>query len=593
MINRTTKLRWRRRFRRSQKQLEGISYSTEERLDRHFFRRLGRLYEVRRFTVAWLLLSILLITGTVMQLRSLGAYYLKVEPIPGGIYSEGIVGSFTNTNPIFATTEVDTTVTRLVFSSLFNFDQNGQLVGDLAESISVDPGGKTYTIKLKSNLYWHDGAELTAEDVAFTFQTIQNPDTKSPLFVTWQGVKIAVVDDHTLTFTLPNILASFPQSLTTGILPEHLLGDLPIENLRSANFNTLEPVGSGPFKWNGVEVRGNEVDNREQRISLVPNELYYNGRPKINEFIVRTFLDEGRMISSFDSGELTAMAGVENITDEQRESVDVTDNNIPMTGLVTVFFRNSQEVLNNSDVRRGLSAATDTVDILRQLTYPSIITTGPLLKSMVGYDPAIKQQGFDPLTANLLLERAGWVLGEGGYRYKDGKKLALTLNTLSNVEYATVAGLLQKQWTAVGVDLTVRSLDQRELQTAIQSRSYDVLLYGIAVGTDPDQYAYWHSSQADPRSIRRFNFSEYSSKSADAALDAGRTRHDPALRAAKYKPFLEAWRNDAPAKTLYQPRYLYVTRGSVANFDPKTLTVPSDRFANVQEWMVRTERVSN
>jgi len=592
MINRTTKLRWRRRFRRSQKQLEGISYSTEERIDRHFFRRLGRLYEVRRFTLAWLLLIVLLLAGTVIQLRSLGAYYLKVKPIPGGIYSEGIVGSFTNANPIFATTEVDTTVTRLVFSSLFNFDQNGQLVGDIASKLSIDPSGKVYTINLKDNLYWHDGDKLTAEDVAFTFQTIQNPDTKSPLFVTWQGIKIAVVDEHTITFTLPNVLASFPQSLTTGILPKHLLGDLPIENLRSTKFNTLEPIGSGPFKWNEVEVRGNEVDNREQRISLVPNELYYKGRPKINEFIVRTFLDEGRMLSSFDNGELTAMAGVENITDEQKESISVTDNNIPMTGLVTIFFRNSQEILSNAQVRKGLSAATDTVDILKQLSYPSIIANGPLLKTMIGYDPSIRQQAFDPSASNTLLDQAGWKIGEGGFRYKDGKKLTLTLNTLSNVEYATVAGMLQKQWAAMGVDLVVRSLDQRELQTAIQARSYDVLLYGIAVGTDPDQYAYWHSSQADPRAVRRYNFSEYSSKTADASLEAGRTRQDPTLRSAKYKPFLQAWTNDAPAKTLYQPRYLYVTKGSIANFSPKVLTVPSDRFANVEDWMVRTERTS-
>src|SRR6185295_16065212 len=122
MIDRTTKLRWRRRFRRSQRQLEGIGSGAEQQLDRHLFRRLGRLYEVRRFLLSWLLLMILLIGGTIIQTRALGGYYLGVKPLAGGIYSEGIVGSFTNANPIFASSEVDNAVSKLLFSSLLDYD---------------------------------------------------------------------------------------------------------------------------------------------------------------------------------------------------------------------------------------------------------------------------------------------------------------------------------------------------------------------------------------------------------------------------------------------------------------------------------------
>jgi peptide/nickel transport system substrate-binding protein len=139
------------------------------------------------------------------------------------------------------------------------------------------------------------------------------------------------------------------------------------------------------------------------------------------------------------------------------------------------------------------------------------------------------------------------------------------------------------------VNLEPTSLAQRDLQVAIDTRDYDALLYGISIGTDPDQFAYWHSSQADPRSPRRLNFSDYSSRVADSALEAGRTRIDPALRAAKYVPFLQAWHDDVPAYALYRPRFLYVTRGTLFNFDQRAMNNPTDRFSNIENWMIRTE----
>lgn len=592
MIDRTTKLRWRRMFRRSQRQLEGIGSGAEQQLDRHLFRRLGRLYEVRRFLLSWLCLVVLLIGGTIIQTRALGGYYLGIRPLPGGIYSEGIVGSFTNANPIFASSEVDEAVSKLLFSSLMSYDSNNNLVGDLAKSLSVDASGKVYTIVLRDKLLWHDGTKLTSDDVLFTYQAIQNPDIKSPFFASWQGIAITAPDSRTVIMTLPSVLASFPQSLTNGIIPRHLLGKVEPGSLRSSLFNTTQPVGSGPFKWNRVEVRGNNVDDREQRVSLLPNNNYYLGKPRLGEFIIRTFLNENRMQQSFEDGSLTGMAGVQETSDTQKKMLDISEYNVPVTGSVMAFLRNSQEILKDVSVRQALAYATNQQQILASLAYPSGASYGPLLRGMIGYDATIKQSGFDLGAANTLLDKIGWVRGKDGIRAKEGKKLSLNITTLSNVEYASVAGLLQKQWNALGVDATVRAINQRDLQTAISGRSYDVLLYGIALGTDPDQFAYWHSSQADVRAPRRLNFSDYSNKTADSALESGRSRIDPVLRAAKYRPFLESWRNDVPAIALYQPRFLYVTHNSIFNFDSRSINRPVDRYANVHNWMVRTERAT-
>ncbi len=592
MIDRTTKLRWRRGFRRRQRQLEDIGAQTEEHLDRHFFRRLGRLYEVRRFLLSWILLLILLIGVSIIQFRSLGGYYQVIKPIAGGIYTEGMVGSFTNANPVFATGEADTAVSRLLFSSLMQYDAHNHLVGDLATDVQIDASAKIYTVKIRRDAYWHDGRELKAADVVFTYQTIQNPDVRSPLFSAWQGIKVEAPDDYTVVFTLPSVLASFSHALTNGIIPKHILEKNEASSLRSALFNTTEPIGSGPFKWAGVEVSGTGLDDREQKISLIVNRDYFKGRPKINGFNLHIYLSETTMFQKFIDGSLTSLTGVQVMPDEIKRIDGLNEYNIPFTGAVMVFLRTSHDILKETEVRKALMFATDQQALIRQLEYPSLPVNGPLLKGMTGYIANITQHGHNLNEANAILDKAGWAKGADGLRSKNGQKLAVDLQTLNTAEYATVAKELQRQWREAGIDVVPSSLEQTELQASINTRSYGALLYGISLGVDPDQYAYWHSSQADVLSARRLNFSDYRSKAADAALEAGRTRIDAVLRAAKYKPFLEAWRDDAPAIALYQPRLLYISREKIYNFDQESVNISADRFANIENWMIRTTKAA-
>ena len=98
--------------------------------------------------------------------------------------------------------------------------------------------------------------------------------------------------------------------------------------------------------------------------------------------------------------------------------------------------------------------------------------------------------------------------------------------------------------------------------------------------------------QADARSDGRLNFSEFKSATADDALQAGRTRSDPVLRAVKYQPFLQAWQNEAPALGLYQPRFLYVTRSEVHGLTEHAINADVERFTSVNNWMIRTAGVS-
>ena len=134
---------------------------------------------------------------------------------------------------------------------------------------------------------------------------------------------------------------------------------------------------------------------------------------------------------------------------------------------------------------------------------------------------------------------------------------------------------------------------QNDFQNSVADHSYEALLYGISIGSDPDVYVYWNSSQADIRSGNRLNFSEFKNTTADTALEAGRTRRDPAIREVKYRPFLQAWQQEAPALGLFQPRMLYITNGPVFGLTDHSINTPIGRFNNVENWQIRLAKVTN
>lgn len=586
MVDRTTKLRWRRRVRKSRQHVETIGEQAEQHLEEHVIGRLGRLWRVRRFLLTWALLMTFLAILLVAQTRGLSQYYQTVQPVPGGTYTEGIIGSFTNVNPMYASGPVDSSVSRLVFAGLFQFNSDNVLVGELAEKWAVNERGNEYTVTLKPDLKWQDGQPLTSEDVLFTYQMIQNPDAKSPLFSSWAGVKVAAPNPTTVTFTLPQALNSFPYSMTNGIVPKHLLGGVPPGQLRSVSFNTVNPVGAGPFKWGTIEVVGQDMVNREERIALEPNSTYVGGEPKLDNFIVRTFRTSEAIVAAYNRQELNGVVGFNKVPDQISPN-NVRQYSFPLTSETMVFFKTSAGVLADVKVRKALALATDPKAIAANLGYSVQLVDSPLLRSQLGYDKGIVQPSYDPAAANALLDEAGWVRAQDGIRYKDGQKLTFRLVSESTPEYAYITAALQKQWLEVGAAPEFVLEPSTELQTALAFHNFDALLYGISVGVDPDVFPYWHSTQADIRSQNRLNFSEYKSSAADQALEAGRSRTDAGLRAVKYKPFLEAWRNDVPAIGLYQPRFLYLTRQQVYGLVEHTINTATDRYSNVQNWMIR------
>lgn len=596
--SRKIKLKLRRIARKQQKQVEGIGSVADEQINRHFFKRLARLVEVRRFVFGWIALMLLLIFVGILQFSALRDQFEKEVFVSGGIFNEGIVGTYTNANPIYATSSADASVSKLVFAGLFKYDGENKLVPDLAESIEVDPSETKYTVKLKDNLRWHDDQPLTASDVVFTFNTIKNPDAKSYLLTSWQGVKIEAADNKTIIFTLKDTLSSFPHSLTTGILPQHILGNVNPEQLRSNDFNSIQPIGAGPFKFDVVQVeKDKDEENNEikkQQVGLVANDTYYDGKPKLSKYIIKTYKDQAELESAYKEKKVNSISGFSVPPEEITNDPKTIEYSTPLTGEVMVFFKMSEGVLSDSAVRAALVLASNRKDIISSISYPLKSIDGPLLQSLTGYDKTYAQKTNDINKAKALLDKAGWKPDpQTGIRSKDKKPLTFQIVSEDNEEYKAVTETLQKQWKELGVDLVIKLQDEDELKSTVSTHNYESLLYAISIGADPDVFAYWHSSQADPRSRTRLNFSEYKSHIADESLVAGRSRSEPAIRAVKYKPFLENWQKDNPALALYQPRFVFIVRKPFDGFSNKSVVTPIDRYTDVHKWAIRQDKVSN
>jgi peptide/nickel transport system substrate-binding protein len=585
------RMKLRRNVRRQKKQVELITEQADTSLEKYLFKRFNRLQYVRRFVITWSVLLILIGLGSAWQVRGLDNYYLELVPTSGGVYREGLIGTFTTANPLFAVGSADVSVSRLVFSALFKLAPDGTLEPDLATSFQVDETGTVYTVTLKENVQWHDGSKLTAEDVAFTYSSIKNSEVKSPLYSGWSLIQVAVIDPVTVQFTLPNTLSSFGYSMTNGIVPKHILSSIAPADLRSASFNTVNPIGTGPFKYRSVEVLGDNIDSRREKVTLERFEAYHGSLPQIEGVSIRTFRDEETMLEAFDEKEISAMVGLQTISDTLAQDETVQTFSSPLSSQVMVFFNTSSPILSDVVVRRALLRATDTTALRQSVGYNLIASDSPFLKSHFTYDNTKTQPPHDPTEAKKLFDEAGWVVAEDGMRVKDGQQLTIRLISQSLTEYATVVQGLQQQWGDLGVKVDAILQPEEDVQSgAVVRHDYDVLLYGISLGPDPDVFAYWHSSQADPRVKSRLNLSEYSNKVADSALEAGRTRTDQALRKLKYQPFVDAWLNDVPAIALYQPRFLFVVRGTLEGYKSGQFTNGTDRFYSISDWLIRKDK---
>lgn len=170
----------------------------------------------------------------------------------------------------------------------------------------------------------------------------------------------------------------------------------------------------------------------------------------------------------------------------------------------------------------------------------------------------------------------------------DSQLLKFTLATINQPQMIEVANLLKDYWQKIGVTAEIKTQELSELKTTIKERSYDGLLYGQALGTEPDLYPFWHSSQINDPGL---NLTYYQNKDADQLLKDARETLDEQTKKAKYEKLQDIIISDAPALFLYNADYLYWVSQKVKDIDTTKIVDPAKRFSNIENWFIKTKRV--
>lgn len=517
-------------------------------------------------------------------------YVNATRPIPetGGTYVEGLVGQPLYVNPLLASNNAaDADLSRLVYAGLFSYAPSGSLDKQLAADYSVSEDGKRYEVKIRPGLTWHDGEPLTADDVVYTFQTLQNPAYRSPLRGDWQGVEVSASAPDAVVFVLRKPYFGFLENLTTGILPKHIWENISPEKFALTEYN-LMPVGSGPYRY--TELNKNSSGDI-LTYELRPFEGYALGEPFVSRLVFHFYASEDELLEAYRRKEVIGMGAIapetlRSLSGEQSLGV----HQFSQPRLFAVFFNETKSVpLAYPEVRRALSLAVDRRSLVDQVLDGYGVQAGsPFLPGMVGYRD---EQGtrFDVGEAERILEEAGWKKGDDGFRGKNGQALAFDMVTPEWPHLVRTADLLASQWQVIGVKVNIKALGMAELQQAhIRPREYQALLYGIATRFNPDPYSFWHSGQKeDPGG----NLSMFDDKTADDLLSSARETLDDNARRDKYFQFQDILLKEAPAAFLYAPTYIYAVKNTVKGIGEVRLNTPSDRFADILHWYINTQRI--
>ena len=468
-------------------------------------------------------------------------------PAYGDIMVEGSIGDASNLIPLLATDSTSHGIAGMVFNGLVKYDKDINVVGDLAESWEISKDGLVITFRLRKGVRWHDGRPFTAGDVLYTYQVTIDPKTPTAYAGDFLKVKKAeVLDDHTFRATYDKPFAPALMSWSVGILPKHLLAGKEITTSPLGR----RPVGTGPYKFKEW-VTG-------QKIVLISNPDYFEGRPYIDGYIMRIIPDTATMFLELRAN------GIDRMGLTPLQFTRQTENNL-FRGNYNKFrylsfaytylgYNLKSPLFADKRVRQAIAYAVNKEEIvagvLLGLGKP---TTGPYKPGTWAYNPNVRTYSYDPSKAKALLAEAGWRDGNGdGIIEKDGRPFEFEIITNQGNEIrAKCAEIIQRRLSEVGIRVKIRVVEWAAfVNDFINKRKFDATILGWTIPMEPDLYDVWHSSKTGPEEL---NFVSFKNEEVDALIVKGRETFDQKLRKRCYDRIQEILAEEQPYLFLYVP----------------------------------------
>jgi peptide/nickel transport system substrate-binding protein len=416
-------------------------------------------------------------------------------------------------NPMLSTSAPALDLSFFVFSYAIRYDDKARPVPDAVREIptvengDVSRDGLTLKYKLRPNVYFHDGVQLTCRDLAFTWHAVMNPANND---VTQDGYRdIASIDCNdplVAVVHMKRVYAPFLQQLwgvngNAPILPEHVLARY---NDAKGSFNTApfqsKPVGSGPFfveRW-----------DRGQQVVMKAFDRYFLGRPKLDEIVFKYIPDETTLVNQVRTHEVDMGVHVTaNSWPLMRNIPGTVANAVPVYTFDHVDFNLRRPMFADPLLRRALETALDRGLLLAKVGHGlgDLTDTAQSPKISWGWTNDTPHYGYDFAKAQAMLDADGWKMGAGGIRVKNGQRLAFDLSTQTESStgkaYQTV---IQSLWRSIGADVTVKNVPTPQFfdntsAGTLQGGHYDVAIFAWSGAADPDDSSIYSAHNFPPR----------------------------------------------------------------------------------------------
>jgi len=475
-------------------------------------------------------------------------------------------------NPYFFVNGWDENVTNVIFARLVDWDSQGKLVPGLAESWTVSPDGKTYTIKLRPNLKFSDGSPLTAEDVAFTLTVLYDPKYDGDTDITLAHISggddykqgkadsvsgLKVVDPLTLQVTTTQPGATTLQKIGGPVLSKAYYG----KGYQRGNLDYLrtlhgKPLGNGPYVYDKY-IPG-------QEIRFHANTNYYRGVPPTPRFIYRV-TNPSTNFQLFQTGDTDYDACTYPPDDiEQLKLLGFANINLyGSSDYSKIEFNLKRPALQDAKVRQALIYGLDRQKLI-DVVYQGYGTVAiePISPISWAYNTeGVNPYKFDPAQAKKLLDEAGWKTGSDGIRVKDGKRLELTLLVSKKVLNDALIPIAKEDYQKIGVLLKPQVVDFNALMSQRKAGNYDLASFSTSTLNDPHDGVWdFYSTEAAVQG--------YHNAEVDKLINEGNATLDIEKRKPIYHELYKVLANDPPVILLGNRKILSASSARVTGFKP-------------------------
>lgn len=487
-------------------------------------------------------------------------------------------------NPLYSTSGTEQQVERLMFGALVKMSGDLVPTPDLAESIDVSDDATVYTFNLHQNITFNDGEPLTSEDVVFTLETALNPEAGA----IWRGRLLGIagaeefgdgtadsvsgivaVDDYTVEITLAEPDSAFLPIICNfsgmGILPKHVLGDVPPDQLQAHAFSMAPDVSAGAYQFSQFQP--------DQFLELKANPDYFGGAPAIETMIMR-IVTPNVGITQLETGEMDIMTLPVSEAERIRSLPNVTVIAVPSPSMDFLALNLNREFLQNPDLRKAMMHAIDREGIVASvLQGEGQVVNSPIFgPEWMGVPEGLEPYPYDP-------ELAAQLLADSGF---DTSQVIQIMHLPDQGVKDAVVNIIQEQWRSVGIQAEILQVDVAELNRRyITENDFDVFYNaGGVFRADPSiSGSYFLTRNFTPGGG---NGSHYSNERVDELYAEGQATGDPEARKAAYTEIAQILNEELPWIFLWSPNSLYAVNNRVVGFEAPSYV--DNKLWNAEDW---------